>query len=250
MRIWLKMVTVGLLTVSFSSLAKVEVNLKDDVNVLVINGEEVGFRLKKLSTLQLDNGFNQIVVRVAKLVTRYGEYEKFNSDPVVISFNAADQKLDVGVEDSINTVEQAEAFNQNSAFIIQSAKGIDYKQDKLPLLGGISRDYAKELNAYNRKNDITVAGAAQTALNNNTVQSNTQSAPVRVNSTAVEMVRYWYNEAGKNEQKAFEDWAFSNRVEVKQPLISDSKPLEMLAYWYAKADKADKSSILSWLLNK
>ncbi|MCR9421480.1 DUF2057 domain-containing protein [Vibrio sp. RM-69-4] len=243
MKIWLKALMLSAIVVPFSSLAKVEVRLSDDVNILAVNGEEIGFRVNKLSKLELDNGVNQLVVRVAKLVSKYGEFEKFNSHPVVITFEAEDQTLDIGIEETVNTVVQAEAFNQKPIFIIRSSKNIEYKQDKLPRLDGITRDYNKEIIMYNRQNNIKLATDASIADANVDFQNEIKSKPV-------EMVQYWFAEADVNDRKIFENWAFSNRDNISQPLTAENKPLDMLGYWYEKANKAEKSQILSWLLNQ
>ncbi|EHU6503968.1 hypothetical protein KZG85_000407 [Vibrio cholerae] len=65
-----------------------------------------------------------------------------------------------------------------------------------------------------------------------------------------EMIQYLFGEASSAERQEFANWAFANRAEVAQPMVTQNKLVEMMADWYKKADKAEKASILSWLISQ
>lgn len=235
----------------FSATAAVEVKLAADISAIVVNGEESGFRINPLSNLTLDDGTQQLVVRVSKLVMGQGGYEKFNSNPLVLTFSATNQRLALDIGKPITTAAQAQAFDaapQLSLTEISSGKTIEVLQAELPRLQGISRDYVKELNAYNKQHNLMPMAQTVTlpAAQATTATVATQaSAP-----TTLTMVQYLYSEATSAEQQEFANWAFANRAAVNQPLVSEHKLVTMMADWYQKADKADKAAILAWLISQ
>ncbi|EKO3895749.1 hypothetical protein P0F23_003216 [Vibrio metschnikovii] len=65
-----------------------------------------------------------------------------------------------------------------------------------------------------------------------------------------QILQYLYGEASALERQEFANWAFANRAEVTQPIVTQNKLVEMMADWYKKADKTEKASILSWLISQ
>ncbi|MGL4191864.1 MAG: DUF2057 family protein [Vibrio sp.] len=237
----------------FSATAAVEVKLAADISAIVVNGEESGFRINKLSNLTLDDGTQQLVVRVSKLVSSQGGYEKFNSNPLVLTFSATNQRLALDIGQPITTAAQAQAFDaapQLSLTEISSGKTIEILQAELPRLQGISRDYVKELNAYNKQHNLMPVAQTVTLP---AAQATTAAATVATQAstpTTLTMVQYLYSEATSAEQQEFANWAFANRATVSEPLVSHNKLVTMMADWYQKADKADKAAILAWLISQ
>ncbi|MGC9461785.1 YccT family protein, partial [Vibrio genomosp. F10] len=164
MKVMNRMLVVGAMITSFAPMAAVDVTIDRNISAVIANGEEVGFFVLKKSTFEYENGQNQIVVRAAQLVDKQGEKEKFNSHPVVITFDAADTTLKIDIESDITRVEHAEAFNKDPRFVVtdKSGKEIKVKQDILPASSGISRDYVKELARYNSKHSIEGMAVAAT----------------------------------------------------------------------------------------
>lgn len=70
------------------------------------------------------------------------------------------------------------------------------------------------------------------------------------NSKAVQMNKYWFNEATVTEKEIFTNWAFKNRKKITTPLNGETKTLEMLEYWYEKASTSEKAEILSWVISQ
>ncbi|EJB8350422.1 DUF2057 domain-containing protein [Vibrio cholerae] len=251
MKNWPKVLLSSAALLPFSVSAAVEIKLAEEISPIVVNGEESGFRISKLSDITLDDGTHQLVVRVSKLVTGQTGYEKFNSNPLVLTFSATDQRLKLGSAKSITTLADAKAFDAAPMLTladISTGKEIEVKQDELPRLQGITRDYLKELNAYNKKNNpaLVDAAVAPAVVAAPVVQANNLASA----QTSVGMVQYLFGEASAAERKEFANWAFANRAEVAQPMVTQNKLVEMMADWYKKADKAEKASILSWLISQ
>lgn len=142
---------------SLNTMAAVDVALGDNVELVAFNGESVGIRVTPLKNLELEDGINQIAVKVSKLVTDpQGQYEKFNSEISVITFEAQNQKVDVRILANIKTRNDAETFNSKPVYDIQSNKKMQSQQDILPKGPGFTRDYEKEIIRYNKKRNIVL----------------------------------------------------------------------------------------------
>ncbi|MBD1571881.1 DUF2057 domain-containing protein [Vibrio sp. S17_S38] len=232
----------GLIGASFQAAAEVKIHLNQDIKPLVINGEEIGFSLGKKDEFTFDNGQNQIVVQVSKLVESRGEYEKFNSKPIVITFNATNTELTVSPDGTLKTTEDSKIFDKAPKVVVKDTTGkpVSTQQGMLEASNGLTRDYEKEVIAYNKKNQIVLAGEIVT-----TAPKVAGGATV---SKPQEMVEYWYDEASEPQKQAFSAWAFQNRKQVSGELKGSDKPSEMLDYWYKKATPEQRSEILTWLL--
>ncbi|MES1384147.1 DUF2057 family protein, partial [Vibrio cholerae] len=92
------------------------------------------------------------------------------------------------------------------------SKPIEMLQSELPRLPGISRDYLKELNAYNKKNNLLPVeqAVAQTAA---LVVPSQEVAKADNGPTSVSMIQYLSGEASSIERQEFANWAFANRTE-------------------------------------
>ncbi|WP_158120463.1 hypothetical protein [Vibrio metoecus] len=100
---------------------------------------------------------------------------------------------------------------------------------------------------------LAVIDEAKFAMQGAPVQPAVSVAAVQTQPTASkseEMVQYLFGEANSGERQEFANWAFANRAEVTQPMVTQSKLVDMMADWYKKADKAEKASILSWLISQ
>ena len=62
---------------SFSSFAAVNVDFDVEIEPLLINGEEVSSFVSQMTKTELNDGPNQMVVRVSKLIRQNGVHTKF-----------------------------------------------------------------------------------------------------------------------------------------------------------------------------
>jgi uncharacterized protein YccT (UPF0319 family) len=237
--------TAGLLISGLAS-AAVTVDLHRDLSALIINGEETGLRINPQSVIKLENGQNQIVVRVSKLIPKQSEFEKYYSYPAVITFTASDAKLTLRPAQVVKTQAQAKAYKMNPLMQLVGQDGdvIETEQGVLMPGNGFMRDYEKELATYNSKHKVLNDSATTTELLG--APESTQAAP----GMAQEMVRYWFVEASKKERQQFTEWALANRKSVTGSLEADSRPLQMLSHWYTQTGKGERAKILGWLLEQ
>ena len=108
---------------SCTAMSAVNIDLHRDIEPIVVNGEKLGFFINKESVLNLDDGLNQMVVSVAKLVqNQYGEREKFNSKPFIITFEASDADLELLLPTTFTKIEAAKKFDRSPTYILRNKK--------------------------------------------------------------------------------------------------------------------------------
>ncbi|MDA0146913.1 YccT family protein [Vibrio sp. LaRot3] len=247
MKVIKALLAIGVLTASFNSQAKVGLNFDDEISPQLINMEETGYWLFDMPVFEVENGTNQIVFRLSKLInTASGSNDKFNSDAFVITFDAEDTTLLLKPAVKVTRQVHADQFNENPQVRLVDANGnnIDFKIDTLPPILGIGRDYKKELVRYNKNNGL-ITEVAQSEKNNAPFET-----AKSVESNAAQMIVYWSEKATPAEFKQFTRLAFENRESNKKISVEGSQALEMMAYWYGEASISDRKSILAWLVSK
>ncbi|NLS11609.1 DUF2057 domain-containing protein [Vibrio sp. SM6] len=148
---------IGALALPCLASAQVTLELDDEISLIALNGEALGINFFAKNRYDLEDGINQAVVRVGKLVRKTnGEFEKFNSSPMIITFKASNETVMLLADDTIETVAQAEQFNKKPYITVQAESGnaIVTQQELLPPSEGITRDYEKEVKRYNAKRNI------------------------------------------------------------------------------------------------
>lgn len=142
---------------SFSSFAAVDVDFDVAIEPLLINGEEVSSFATQMTKAELDDGPNQMVVRVSKLIRKNGVYTKFKSEPLVVTFDATNVGIKVEPGKKFSSAEQVGDFQTNPTLKITQADGrlLDTHIQTLPRGKGLVRDFGEELAAYNMANDYT-----------------------------------------------------------------------------------------------
>ncbi|WP_318457795.1 YccT family protein [Photobacterium leiognathi] len=161
-----KLLLASAMVMTHSANASVEVSFAPDVETVIVNGNKTLNLLEKTDDLTLNNGLNQIVVRVSKLIQGQGEIEKYRSEPVVITFTANNQTFHIKPDGRIINFVDAKNFNDNPSMEIVTDSGsiFDAKVDVLPRnnLGDssviIGRDYLKDLAYYNQSQGYGFAG--------------------------------------------------------------------------------------------
>ena len=256
MKLISKLVAVGLGLSSLPALSAVDVQIQREIAPVIINGESLGFTLQKRSVLELDDGLNQVVVRIEQLVQNsLGEREKFNSTPVVVTFDESNVDLELTIPKRFSTIAKAEQFNENPQFLLtnkKTGKVVKTTQDILPNGGGITRDYEKETARYNSKNGILLNGVqpVMVAAAVSAPQSVEVAKALPVESKSTEMVKYWFGEATPQDQEKFAQLAFSHRnSEINLSENNSSQSLQMMTYWFNEAERSDKKNIVAWIIN-
>ncbi|SKA48329.1 YccT family protein [Enterovibrio nigricans] len=137
--------------------AAVDVKLSTDVEAIVVNGEELPLSVMSKTRFSLPNGVNQIVVRVSKLVQTGGsEWDKFKSDPLVLTFNVSDTSLEIRPTKKIAAEREIGDFKKNPSFVLLASNGKEIQANHmlLPKGKGLLRDYQDDIDAFNRAHGI------------------------------------------------------------------------------------------------
>lgn len=237
-----------------AAIAEVNVELDRDIHVIAINGESLGFTLMKEGNLELENGMNQLVVRIEKLITsEYGEKEKYNSVPVIMTFDANNLNFQLSASKNIKYVKESVLFDKDPKFTLkeqQVKSDLLVKQDILPSAGGFTRDYELEIARYNVKNQIVLSDVSIAVLE----VENKDKIQVMENDdgiNTVAMIEHWYSKASEKEKKGFTELAFQSRKKnINLVEENESKALEMMVYWYNESTVEQKKSVISWLFEK
>ena len=153
---------------AFGANAAVDVTFAPDVETVIVNGNKTLNLLEGTEDLNLDNGLNQIVVRVSKLIQGQGELEKYRSEPMVITFTANDQNINIKPGARIISSVDVSNFNAKPSMELVAENGsiIDAKIDVLPKnqIGDsgsmFGRNYLKDLAYYNQAQGYAFAGQA------------------------------------------------------------------------------------------
>ncbi|WP_163921220.1 DUF2057 domain-containing protein [Photobacterium sp. Alg240-V54] len=168
MKLGKKLLLASAMMMAHSANAAVEVSFAPDVETVIVNGNKTLNLLEKTEDLTLNNGLNQIVVRVSKLIQGQGDLEKYRSEPMVITFTANDQTFHIKPDGRIINFVDAKNFNDNPSMEIITASGsiFDAKVDALPRNNSgdssviFGRDYLKDLAYYNQSQGYAFAGQA------------------------------------------------------------------------------------------
>lgn len=152
--------------ISYGANAAVDVTFSPDVETVVVNGKKTLNLLESTEELKLDNGLNQVVVRVSKLVEGQGQLEKYRSEPIVITFNASDTKFNISPKNRIINAVDVSNFDANPSMKIDNYDNfkVNATIDVLPKnnsgdSGTIwGRDYLKDLAYYNQSKGYIFEG--------------------------------------------------------------------------------------------
>lgn len=252
MKVIRSLVVVGAMIASFAPRAEVSVDFHSDISPLLVGGDPVGYSFFAKSSYMLPDGNNQIVLRVSKLVEKLGEKEKFNSKAFVLTFDQTDQELFIEPNAKIVRAEQAQEFDEAPKFSVKNAQNeeIEFELAELPNLGGLTRDYEKELAKFNKKHHPSLAVASTASAVSTTEVGNTSTLELVSESSEPNMFEYWLKQASAEDIDQFAQIAFEGR---KQASISipegESQALQMLGYWYNKASVEQRKQILSHLIS-
>lgn len=225
---------------AFSAQASINISLHQDLQLLVVENENVGFTLFDNNQFTLENGSHQIVLRVSKLVSRQGEKEKFKSEAIAVRFEASDVNLTISPARTFMRAEEIQGFDKNPQVIATvDGQNMPIEQQLLKGTNSIKQDYAAQLKAQSSGDGIVQTEVAAS------------SAVIEVSeASSVEMSQRLFVKASEKEKKLFTDWAFKNRKEITTELNAEGKILPMLEYWYEKADGEQKAQILTWIITQ
>jgi hypothetical protein len=202
------------LAMSSMAFADVTVSVPDDVSVLAANGEKVkldgGFFASE-RTLTLPDGVNQVVFRFTPFFNKGNDRVSVESDVIVTSFTSSDSKLALQLPEYRNLNDAEDNIKDLDWKLVDaSGNAIAVKQDKLIKEGmQIGRDYVREVEDYNRTGGVAAIAAAGAMVQPMTLPAEIPEdmkqarAAVKADSTAEEMLHFWYQKADAETKARF-----------------------------------------------
>ncbi|BDU36348.1 YccT family protein [Vibrio nigripulchritudo] len=203
--------------VPFASLADVEISIPKDVQLMIVNGEDIGyssFGFDYKETLTIPNGTNQIVFRVAKVVTEAGSKNtKFKSQPLVATFTSSDSEIALTIP-RINTLSQGERFNKDPKFYLKDSNGDlkSLKTGQIKVGFTFMPDMVQEVKNFNESSEpASIAAYTGKAIEVDTVKIEKKNVSAKkATTTDLETLQQLFNQASQDDRKAFLTWAISN----------------------------------------
>ncbi|TON67990.1 hypothetical protein CGH51_20140 [Vibrio parahaemolyticus] len=174
-----------------------QLTLQKELVPRVINGEFVYPEwISYNNSIELKDGENQLAVTVGQIVFEDGKRRKFDSQPLLLEFDAEkDAELSLTYK-TFRTIEEAKAFELDPKVVLKDKNGkeVDFSMVQLRK-GGLQgfRDYEREVADYNN------------AMNKQATKSSIAQSPA-VTKTLKES----FNELSREEQQEFMQWAMRN----------------------------------------
>lgn len=189
--------------------SSVTIDVPSGIQLLTVNGKDAGysnFGFDSKDNIVLDNGVNQLVFRISKIVMETGsDKTKFKSQPLVATFDTKDKDISISVP-NIKTLQQGMEFNSKPTFeLVSDSKAlVGVKKDQLGLTFSLTADMAQEVKDYNQTNAV--------ASLSHYSQSNTKTVDIQLDDVYQSLKRS-FKSASYEERKKFLTWAISNLEE-------------------------------------
>ncbi|EDP57198.1 DUF2057 domain-containing protein [Vibrio sp. AND4] len=174
-----------------------QLTLQAELVPRVINGEFVYPEwISDNNSIKIEDGANQLAVNVGQIVFEDGKRRKFDSQPLILEFNALKDAELTLTYNKFRTIEEANAFEMAPKLALKDANGNDIEFSMVQLRkGGLQgfRDYEREVADYNQ------------AMNKQTTKASIAASPA-VTKTLKES----FNDLSREEQQEFMQWAMRN----------------------------------------
>ncbi|NVD06360.1 DUF2057 domain-containing protein [Vibrio sp. JPW-9-11-11] len=205
---------------------------KRGVDILYINGQA---SQSKIGENQIEQGFNQVVLRMNKDMSKGSSSDVFTSKPFAISFDVRGDEvvIDHPIARSMNEAKKAFKNNTPEWFVEVDGNLVDYQQSHIKGKSGFLpfSGLQKRVAEHNAKQGIyfsngklvdkpadpltvqqavSVASVTSAASSPSKVlETNTKKVSTRVEEQApqnLDQLKAWYLKSSKEERKAFRRW--------------------------------------------
>ena len=189
--------------------AETTIELSREISPLVLNGSQVekGF-FERIGHLEVKEGQNQLLVQLGQIVPEDGRRSKYNSDPIVIRFEAQQSPLTLSYT-PFRDMSEVRAFTKSLNFKLanEHGKDIHYQAELLPI-GGLQgfQDYEKAVAQYNHKGQGVAVIAAAPVASEPAIEKGTTPA----SSNRIAILQTGFSELNAEEQQQFMQWAITN----------------------------------------
>ncbi|MGF1696957.1 DUF2057 domain-containing protein [Vibrio lamellibrachiae] len=162
-----KLAVLSLALCSVFAHAKTTIQTDSRVEILAVNQEINQIANKGKGDLQIENGQNQLLVRVTAMIDTNGGKEKFNSSPLVVTFDVSDETLLLETPFAIRDQRAVNKYTANPTLKITSnGQEISASTDVITNeTFALIKDYDAMLASYNQSNGVAAitTSAAVTA---------------------------------------------------------------------------------------
>lgn len=219
----LRAVVLGLATLCASTATFAGmVSTSSNLEFLAIDGQKASKSLGKAKTFTVDDTQNhQVVVRLNEIVGSGSNQSLFESNPVIVTFqgNAEDLVISSPV---IRNLDSGDKFNQMPNITVKTKSGnaisakVDVlKQEGLFPSGNVVNDLA-EYNASGATASVaafaaTTAASPMVATPASNAKANKGKVVVQGENVAEQQLQYWFQQADKETQTRFLNWAKSHK---------------------------------------
>lgn len=198
------------------------VTSSSNIDFLAIDGQKpTKSLLKDVRSFNVsDNNTHQVVVRVSEIVRAGSDRTLFESDPIVVTFKGSNEDIQISAP-RLNSQSDVEQFKKNPAVVVKSASGqaVETKQDVLKQEGFFpGLNLIDNLSEYNSSGAAaSVAGLASVTLPAAMVTRDASGkvsknkVTVQGENAAEQMLQYWFQQADKETQQRFLNWAKSQK---------------------------------------
>jgi len=193
---------------------------KKGVSILYINGQKAE---DKVGENHLDQGFNQVVVRMDKDLSRGSSPAVFTSAPYVLSFEVSGEEVVIDHPQARSEMEAEKAFEseQPQWLLEQGDKKLAYEQAKLQGKSGLFpyTGMEKLVQQHNAERGIHFSNGelidkpvkAEALVASTAAVVTTQSAKSKqpkpaLKTTNLDQLKAWYLKSSKEERKEFRRW--------------------------------------------
>ena len=174
-----------------------QLTLQAELVPRVINGDFVYPEwISDNNSIKVEDGANQLAVNVGQIVFEDGKRRKFDSQPLLLEFDAPKDAELTLTYNKFRTIEEANAFEMDPKLTLKDANGKDVEFSMVQLRkGGLQgfRDYEREVADYNK------------AMNKESTKASIAASPA-VTKTLKES----FHDLSREEQQEFMQWAMRN----------------------------------------
>ncbi len=208
--------TAALLT-STASFAGV-VTGSSNIDFLAIDGQKAAKSLlKETRSFNIsDTKTHQVVVRVSEIVRAGSDRTLFESDPIVVTFQGANEDIIISAP-RLEDERDVAGFKNNPVISVKTRSGtaVQTKQEYLKQEGFLPNvNLVENLSDYNASGSVASVSAFATATLPAAVPTATAGGKVQKNKITVQgenaaeqMLQYWFQQADKETRQRFLQWA-------------------------------------------
>lgn len=220
----LRAVVLGLATLCASTATFAGmVSTSSNLELLAIDGQKASKSLTKdTKTFAVNDTQNhQVVVRLSEIIGSGSSQTLFESNPVIVTFQGSTEDLVISAP-VIRSRSESDKFNEMPSIIVKTKSGntLSAKVDVLKQEGLFpSANVVNDLAEYNASGATasvaafaaTTAASPMVATPASNAKANKGKVVVQGENVAEQQLQYWFQQADKETQTRFLNWAKSHK---------------------------------------